>query len=283
VLSVSAYVPCFNNRDTIRAAVESVLDQSVRPDVTVIDDGSTDGSMRELAGLDVTIVTHAENKGRGAVRARAMREARGELVLCCDATNTVERAFVEKGLDWFDDPRVAAVFGKITQPAGGSVIDRWRGRHLFKLDAPRAVLHAAPLSTFGTIVRASAVAHCGGFNPRLRHSEDGDLGERLLATGFDVVYDPNMHVRCNVSNTLAEVLERYWRWYAGKDEGVSWTGYWKNVGYSVKWMALHDVRSGDPASVFVSLLAPHYQFWRSWARRRRPGGSAPSAPDAGQP
>jgi GT2 family glycosyltransferase len=261
---ITAYVPCFNNGTTVRGAVESVLAQTIRPaEVLVVDDGSSDGSVEALRGLDVRMIRHDRNLGRGAVRATAMREAVGELVLCCDATNVLAPDFLATLLPWFEDARVGGVFGMITQPPARGAVDRWRGRHLFKLDMPHGVRHAAVLSTFGALVRASAAAAVGGFDAGKRHSEDADLGARLLAGGFDVVYDPRARLTAIGSNSVAGVLERYWRWYAGAGERVAWRTYRKNVGYSLVGMVLKDLRAGDPQSALISLVSPHYQFLRS--------------------
>lgn len=268
--SVGAYVPCFNNVDTVRDAVESLLAQTVAPsEVVVIDDGSTDMSATALRGLPARIVRHERNMGRGAARARAMRELEYEFVLCCDATNVLEPTFIEKGLSWFDEDTVAAVVGRLTQRPARNVVERWRGRHLFKTGSAGQVRRGGGLSTWGTLVRTAAVRNVGGYNPDLRHSEDADLAHRLLASGFEIVHDPDLQVISVASNTLSQVLERYWRWYAGAAEAVCWRGYWRNIGYSIKAMAAADLRDGDPLSVPVSLVMPHYQFWRSWFRRLR--------------
>jgi glycosyltransferase involved in cell wall biosynthesis len=261
---VSAYVPCFNAGAALRLAVESVLAQTVAPaEVLVIDDGSDDGSVELLRGLPVRIVRHQQNLGRGAARARAMAEAKYPLLLCCDAGNALAPTFLAGALPWFEDPAVAAVFGKITQAPPRNASDRWRGRHLFKLDVAQEVRHAASLSTFGTVMRASAVATTGGFRADMRHNEDAELGERLLAAGFDVVYDPRIQIVSTASNTVRQLLERYWRWYAGPDGAATWGGYWRNIRYSLGFMARQDLSAGDPLSAAISVICPHYQFWRA--------------------
>jgi glycosyltransferase involved in cell wall biosynthesis len=265
---VSAYVPCFNNAQTIRGAVDSLLRQTVPPDeVIVVDDGSVDESVAALCGLDVRIVRDASNLGRGAVRAKAMDEASQPFVLCCDATNALEPTFVATALDWFRDEHVAAVVGRITQLPGRTVVERWRGRHLFKLDVASEARHRSPLSTGGTMVRAAAVRAVGGYDPRLRHTEDGDLGARLAAAGYDVVYDPRLQVLSNASNSLGQVLERHWRWYAGSSEPISWVGYLKAISYSAKVMVAADLREGDWGSAAISVICPHHHFWLTVWRR----------------
>jgi GT2 family glycosyltransferase len=267
-MPISAYVPSYNAASTVRRAVESLLTQTVVPDeILVVDDGSTDAPVDALlAGLDVTVLKQ-RNLGRGAARARAMHEASHEYVLSCDASIVLQPAFVETAMRWFDDARTAAVFGPVMQPPAASLAARWRGRHLFKVDLASRQNRRASLATGGTMVRASAVRHVGGYNPRLRHSEDADLGDRLLASGFDVVFDPHLAVTSIASNTLAEVLERHWRWNAGAEERVSWREYVSGISYSVKHMARMDLAAHDPLGALVSLSTPHYRFWRSRSRK----------------
>jgi hypothetical protein len=112
------------------------------------------------------------------------------------------------------------------------------------------------------------VRQVGGYNGSLRHTEDAELGDRLLAAGFDVVYDPRLIIASIASNTLGQVLERHWRWYAGPNPSANWREYYKSIGYSIKCMAWADLRAGDPLCIPVSLLSPHYRFWRSLWRKR---------------
>ena len=116
-MNVSAYIPCYNARATIRETVQSVVDQTISPaEIFVIDDGSTDGS-GDISG--VTVIRCDSNAGRGAARALAMAKARHELVLGCDATTILDRNFLENALPWFTSGRIAGVFGHLS---GGAAI-----------------------------------------------------------------------------------------------------------------------------------------------------------------
>jgi glycosyltransferase involved in cell wall biosynthesis len=269
VTSISAYVPCFNNAATVGQALRSLQAQRAPvAELFLADDGSSDSSLVIARLLEVPVVALERNMGRGAVRATAMHLAQHELVLSCDATNQLPADFLQRALPWFDDPQVAAVYGRICQHQATSLADRWRGRHLFRVQEAMAVRHGALLSTYGCVLRREAVLRVGNFDRCLRHSEDADLGRRLLAAGFDVVFDPTLLVVSGVSNSLSQVLERYWRWYAGPGEAVSVRGYLRQVWYSLKVMTRRDLQDGDLLSLPISLFAPHYQFWRSWARCR---------------
>lgn len=264
-MKISAYVPCFNNRDTLAFAIESVRAQSQPVDeIFVVDNASTDGSP-EVAG--VRVVRLEKNSGRGGSRARAMHEAQHELVLCCDATVALDRDFARNALPWFRDERVAAVFGFITQPPPRNAVERWRGRHLFKNTTATEAQHGASLATGGSLLRGSAVRRVGGFDATLGEGEDADLGARLLAAGCDVIFDPKLFVTATKPNTLREVLERYARWNTHAPMGVR--DYARQIVYSIKVMAREDLRAGDPLAALISLASPHCQFVSSFKKRGR--------------
>jgi glycosyltransferase involved in cell wall biosynthesis len=264
-MRVSAYVPCYNSSATIRDAVKSILDQTVPLDeVFVVDDGSTDGSA-EIPG--VRVVRIQRNQGRGTTRARAMQEAKSDLVLGCDATLKLSPSFLENALHWFKQDRVAAVFGEVRDESVALLGNRWRNRHIFRVDRVRRVQHFSPLITGCSIVRKSAAEAVGGFNLELRAAEDADLGDRLLRAGFDIVSDPELWASTAKKQSVWEVLERYARWNRSDKFGVC--DYLRQIVFSVKVMAREDLRANDPPSVFVSLLSPHYQLWYSRMRARR--------------
>lgn len=273
-MTVSGYVPFYNNAPTVLAAVNSLRRQDKPLDeIFAVDDGSTDNGTRILEAVGVRVLKQPDNLGRGAARARAMTEAKCEFVVCCDATNVMPINYCSTALRWFEDPRVGAVYGRISQPAGGNAVTRWRGRHLFQMPKSGGLVETlrrdGTLATYGAVVRRSACLEVGNFDARRRHTEDADLGERLKMRGFDILFDPRLEVHSIVSNGLAQVLERYWRWYAGKDEGISLVGYLRTVWYSVRVMAARDLEERDAAAAAISVLVPHYQFWRSVFRKGR--------------
>jgi cellulose synthase/poly-beta-1,6-N-acetylglucosamine synthase-like glycosyltransferase len=260
---IAAYVPCHNARATIRAAILSILNQSVPVgEIFVIDDGSTDGS-GDLVG--VPVIRLDATVGRGATRAKAMTHAKSELVLGCDATMTLDKMFLEHALPWFRSDRVAAVFGRIHGGAALSVSSRWRERHLFRSLLPLEVRHYSSLATGCCVVRKSAVEEVGGFNATLRAGEDADLGQRLLGAGYDVVFDPKLFATTVAKNSLMGVLERYARW--NSLERMTLRNYLRQVSYAVKVMVPMDLKVKDPLGAVISILTPHYQFW--WSNTRK--------------
>jgi GT2 family glycosyltransferase len=256
-MQVSAYIPCYNARTTIREAVKSVLQQTHQPDETlVLDDGSTDG-FAKIAG--VRVVRLEFNQGRGTARSRAMQEAKFELVLGCDASLVLDRQFLSRALPWFEDKKVAAVFGWIKEAGPPTASNRWRGRHLFRSDIAHSISREVTLACGCFVVRKSAVEDIGGFNVALRSGEDVDLGRRLREAGYSVLFDPCLFACSVADNRVLEVLERYARW--NTPDGMGIWDYLRQINYALKVLVAADLKAGDFPAAFISMLCPHYQFW----------------------
>ena len=267
-MELSAAIPCFNHAATLRRCLSAVRAQlGASAALLVIDDGSADGSATVAAQCGAAVIAHGANLGRGTARARALAETSAALLLMCDATLELPPGFLARALPWFEEPRVAAVFGYVTQPPPATTAERWRGRHLFKTLPPAAADRSALLATGACVLRVEAVRAAGGFDPALRHGEDADLGRRLLAGGWQVVADPALPATCLRTDSIIEALARYARWNA--PSRLSWRNYARQISYSIKVMAREDLRERDPASAALSLLSPHYQFWSPILRRQR--------------
>ena len=268
--TVSAYIPSYNNEASIAQAIESVRSQTCPvAELFVLDDASTDRTTDIVKSLGVTLVRNTETQGRGAVRAKAINTAQHDLVLTCDANKSLAPDFLEKSLEWLDDKQVAAVHGRLVQSSSQGIAERWRGRHLFKTDSQPHVSHAALHFSAGAVVKKQIVLSVGNYNEARIYSEDKELGTRLLSAGFDVIFDPQLLITATAQNSVIEVLERYWRWHEDIDHQASLRNYLRQIVYSIKVMAIADLRAGDPLSVPISLASPHYQFWKSWRRQQQ--------------
>jgi len=67
-------MPAFNERASIRRMAEDVLAQGIER-LIVVDDGCSDGTSQALAGLDLDLLVHPRNLGKGCALATGMRHA----------------------------------------------------------------------------------------------------------------------------------------------------------------------------------------------------------------
>ena len=264
-MKVSAYVPCYNNCDTIEKTIDSIRLQSKKVDeLFVVDDGSTDNSVNRCKNKNIKVICNTKNRGRGYTRHLAMKKAKNELVLSCDATLTLPNDFVVNALKWFyNEKSLAAVYGLVTQKQALTAADRWREIHLFKANINHKLSRQFGFISGGSLVNKNAVLSVNNYNENMKYGEDGDLGLRLIKKGFTTIFDPELRLTSNKSDTYFSVLERYWRWNQEKGKPFSLKNYFKNILYSWKVMLRNDINDKDIDRIMISMICPHYQFIKS--------------------
>ncbi len=83
-------VPVYNERNTVGEIIRRMrlVELPIEREIVVVDDGSVDGTDRVLGALEdstVKVVTHADNRGKGAAVRTGVAAARGDVVLIQDA------------------------------------------------------------------------------------------------------------------------------------------------------------------------------------------------------
>lgn len=87
---LSVVMPVYNEKDTVREAVDRVLaaELPVEKELIIVDDGSTDGTRDVLKPINdkrVTIIYHERNKGKGAALKTGFNNLKGDIVIIQDA------------------------------------------------------------------------------------------------------------------------------------------------------------------------------------------------------
>ena len=270
-MKISGCVAFYNNAETVQKAIDSLRNQMPELDeIVAIDDGSTDGGFSPVKQTDLRVVRLEKNQGRGAARARAMAETSGDFLLSVDGTKALAPGFLAAALSHMQDARVATVHGRNWQPKSQSAVERWRGRHLFKMKSRSGVRINAGLNTNGVLLRRDAIELVGGFDQARRHSEDADLGLRLTHAGFKVVYDPDLLVEECAPNNWRQIFERQWRYNVGLNDRFSFDSWFSFVRQAWAVMLPRDCKMRDWKCALASLLFPMalLVFWNSWATPR---------------
>jgi glycosyltransferase involved in cell wall biosynthesis len=265
--SITACIPCFNNAQTLSAVIDSVLSQKHKIDeIIIVDDGSSDSSKIIAESKSDKVYANNTNQGRGYTRKKAVESSSGDLILFCDATNILPVDFLDEAVRFFVDPSVAAVSGRINNHSSiTGVIPRWRGRHLFKEceSYQRESIPVSSLTTYGTLMRRGSIEEVGNFDASLKHSEDHELGRRLMKAGYTLLGIPSLVTYSIRRDTLTSVLERYWRWNGGTDGKMGVLDYFRAMKASFKPMIQQDLKSRDLASALISFACPHYGYLRA--------------------
>jgi GT2 family glycosyltransferase len=177
-------MPCWNSRDTVREAVDSVLRQTWRDfELVVFDDGSDDGSAELVAAIHdprLRLVRASRHQGYAVLLNQGIAEARGELLARMDADDVCHPA------------RFALQIQLLRQSPPVAVCGTWARRFdvrgpLDEIRPPTAhddiaclALHAAPFVHPSVMFRRSALPAGDAYDPSYSPAEDYHLWARLL-------------------------------------------------------------------------------------------------------
>lgn len=135
--SVSAVLVAFNEQERILPRVENLLAANYpaeQLEILVVTDGSTDDTVTRLRGLAnprVRVLAREQRSGKSACLNAAIPQARGEIVVLCDARQRFAPHTIPELVANFSDPELGAVSGSLEiDPAatgvGGGVDLYWK-------------------------------------------------------------------------------------------------------------------------------------------------------------
>ena len=101
---ISVVLPVYNEKGHLRAEIDRIraaLEASKYSfELIVVDDGSSDGSEKELPGIPgITLITHGKNQGSGAARRTGTTAARGRVVVWTDVDMTYPNDLIPQLVD----------------------------------------------------------------------------------------------------------------------------------------------------------------------------------------
>src|SRR3989344_1305460 len=99
-MKISVIIPIFNEEKTIIDCLKSISNQSIKPyEVIVIDDGSTDNSVRIISNFQFPISNFQflkkQHEGPGEARNFGASRTHGDILVFVDADMTFDKEFLE--------------------------------------------------------------------------------------------------------------------------------------------------------------------------------------------
>ena len=244
-VTVSVFIPCYNERRTITGVLDALRNQTypLEQMEVVIADGMSDDGTREVLqdyrcahpDMKLVLVDNPERIIPAALN-RAIAAAQGGILIRMDAHSAPADTYVATCVEVLKETGAANVGGRWDiQPSNST----WLARAI-------AAAAAHPLGAGGARYRVNGEAgevetvpfgayprewlqRVGGYDESLLTNEDYELNERLRKAGGVVWFDPRIETVYYARATLAALWRQYARY-----------GYWKarmlkRYPHSMKW------------------------------------------------
>lgn len=191
---VSVIIPTYNRANIVHEAIESVLTQTYADiELVVIDDGSTDATLRQLRKYSdrITVISQ-DNSGPAAARNLGIMKCHGDLIAFLDSDDIWHTTKIERQVSLLNraDASVSCCLTNIEM--------RWNDRSITSFDnswlhpdidegiwtnVSEVLVTRFVLFTQAVMIRRLALEKSGLFDASLRILEDADLALRLSSEG----------------------------------------------------------------------------------------------------
>lgn len=88
---VSIIMPVKNGSNYMQEAINSIKSQNVNCEIIVVDDGSTDNTVKIAENSSCKVIKHDVNKGQVVAKNTGLKQAQGEYIIFCDHDDILEQ------------------------------------------------------------------------------------------------------------------------------------------------------------------------------------------------
>lgn len=181
--SISVVIPAYNAEGTLPKSVESVKAQSFTDfELIIVNDGSKDGTANLLDeyALDPKVFyVNQGNLGVSAARNAGAKDAKGDWILFLDADDILLPKALEKISKFTFDSKLSLIRGGFIREKQDS----------FKKTIPDGKSYISPL-VGSFCIRKSVFFKIGGYDERMKFSENTELLHRLVLENVNIAYIP---------------------------------------------------------------------------------------------
>jgi len=187
--SVSVIVPHHNRPNSVREALLSIHNQTVKPaEIILVDDNSSPGNREKLKDLSslATVLNVPDGFGCCAgARNFGAQHAKGQWLAFLDDDDCYLPDKQERQIRYLEaHPQVIALGGGMTMVTPEGREEYWGDKYTHRLTVANALCYTASMAQ-ALMIRRDVFLELGGFDSRMRYLEDYEFGIRLLASGHE--------------------------------------------------------------------------------------------------
>jgi glycosyltransferase involved in cell wall biosynthesis len=204
LVDASVAICAYNEEERVAQALESALRQQTRYawEVIIVDDGSTDGTWREVERIARTtesecvrcLYVRIRHGGLAMARNVALEAGQGRIVVYLDADAIADTAWLNELIYALDEENAVAASGPIEvlnpEAPFAQFIDRFHHRRAYAQARAKVPIIGANMA-----FRREVLEDVGGFDPRFVSRGDDDSVRWRVAQKGDLVFVPSAKVR----------------------------------------------------------------------------------------
>ncbi len=222
--SVTVIVPCFNEEKTVLKTIFSILKLDYPKNklkVLVVNDGSTDNTLKTLARFDKhpQVEVHTkENGGKFSALNYGLTLVQSDVVGCLDADSFVDSNALKRITAHFDNSEIMAVTPAVVVHEPKNIIQfiqkveyTW-GVFLRKMLCLLGAIYVTP-GPF-SMFRTKVFRELGGYR-HAHHTEDFEIALRMQTNHYKIVNEHTAHVYTVTPDSLRALLKQRVRWTYG--------------------------------------------------------------------
>ncbi|WP_436861777.1 poly-beta-1,6 N-acetyl-D-glucosamine synthase IcaA [Staphylococcus caeli] len=225
---ISFLIPCFNEEETIKETIESVLKlEFPNKEVIVINDGSSDRSAEVIEALkeklEFTFVNLSVNQGKANALNEGIKHASFEYIMGIDADTVVDNDAPYYMIENFlNDPDLAAVTGNPRIRNKGSILGKIQAVEYASMvgSIKRAQSITGKINTISgvfTLFRKSAITEVNKWDIDMI-TEDIAISWKFHLSNLKIKYEPRALCWMLVPETVGGLWKQRIRWAQGGQE-----------------------------------------------------------------
>lgn len=214
--SVSVVIPVLNAKSELAACLDALAQQDAEfPfEVVVVDNGSAHPPADLIRQYSFARLVNEPRRGRWSARQTGVLTARGRILAFTDADCIPDTGWLRAGAARFQDTEACGLVAgdiRVTahDPAHPTVAERYEMATAFRQEEyVRRWSFGASANVFTS---QDVLAAIGGLDEKLFSGGDLDMGRRISAAGYKIVYEPAARVSHPARATLGEITRKSWR------------------------------------------------------------------------
>jgi glycosyltransferase involved in cell wall biosynthesis len=227
-MKISFITTIYNEEETIETFIDSIFEQTQKPDeIIIVDGGSRDKTVKRIKNYELRIKGKKGmfnvliKKGNRSVgRNEAIRHATGELIVCSDSGNILDKNWIKNITEPFNNKKTDVVAGYY-EGLAKNVFQKCLLPYAFvmpdKVD-PNNFLPATRSVAFTKNIWEKV----GGFDEKLSHNEDYAFAKSLQKIKAYMVFKKDAIVYWIPRSTFKQAFIMFFRFAYGDAEARIW-------------------------------------------------------------